>query len=131
MKIYSLWKNPPEVTGQVFTEPTLTDGLADEPLERIYKRFVLSGEAPQMVNGDVDYSADDETIEQAFADSATDDVSAFDKVEQADILATAERLVEQLRFNSAETLKETPKSSPTAEKSQSVPSTGKEEENAK
>lgn len=130
MKVYSMWKNPPELTGQTFTEESLTDELADEPLKRIYERFVLSGQTPHMVNGDLDYNADEETVESAFADTALDDVTQLSRVEQQDILATAERLVEQLRIKSAEPLEETGKTSPVADKSQSEPSTGEKKENA-
>lgn len=97
MKVYSMWKPSPEPTGQVFIQPSLTDVLADEPLERIYRRFVLSGQAPRLVDGDVDVDASESELDSALADSALDDISQMTRVEQQDILETAKRLVEQLK----------------------------------
>lgn len=94
---YSLFKNRPKTTGQRFTQPSLTDELADEPLSRIFERYLSSGRVPQMADGDVDANAGDEALDAALADSALDDVSCMTKVEQQDVLVTAQRLVEQLQ----------------------------------
>ena len=97
MVIYSMFRNPPEVSGTTFTQPSLTDELADEPLSRIFERYLSSGRFPQMSDGDIDASAGDEALDAALADSALDDVSCMTKVEQQDVLVTAQRLVEQLQ----------------------------------
>ena len=101
MKIFSMFKNPPELIGQRFTKPSLTDELADEPLSRIFDRYLSSGQRPPLLSGDVDMDASDEALDAALADSALDDVSQMSRVEQQDVLVTAQRLVEQLRQSAA------------------------------
>lgn len=96
MKIYSNFR-PPKWHGQKFTKPSLTDQLADEPLERVYQRYVQSGAVPPLLRGDVDVNASDAELEAAMNDLATDDVSQMSRVEQADVLVNAQRLVEQLQ----------------------------------
>lgn len=98
-KVYSQF-NPPAVAGEVFTLPSLTDELADESLKTIVERFIAQGAVP------VDRSNPDlvigerttvDDVEAVFDDLRNEDVSRLDKVEQADVLVTAQRLVEQLQ----------------------------------
>lgn len=122
-KVYSQF-NPPPNFGEVFWKPSLTDQLAAESLESIVKRFMASGYVPP-ASGDCDLQiANDTTVEDVdnvFADAGKEDVRSLDKVEQADVLATAARLVEQLRRKSAVKQvkeQEQPSPAPEPEKSQ-------------
>lgn len=99
MTIYSHAK-PPKIDAQTFTEESLADQLADEPLKRIFERYVTSGMAPKLVDGDVDIDASAADVDAALSDLSDADALLMSKVEQQDVLATAQRLVEQLQ-NSA------------------------------
>lgn len=99
MKVYSIWR-PSPFKGQVFRKESMADQLADEPLDRIFERFVMSGRAPAYEGGEVDIDANDADVDAAMSDSALDDVSQMSRLERLDVLATAERLVEQLRESS-------------------------------
>lgn len=97
MKVYS-WSKPRKIKGEVNTLPSMTDQLADEPIQSIIERFQCAGVSltiPSNFDGVIINNADD--LESAFSQPVVD---TLDKVEQLDALATAERLVEQLRQES-------------------------------
>lgn len=96
MVIYSHSK-PPKATGQTFTQASLTDQLADEPLKRIFERYIRSGEVLPMVKGDVDANASAAELDAALDDLSDADALTMSRVEQAEALATAQRLLEQLQ----------------------------------
>ncbi len=105
MKVYS-WSNRRKVKGEVNTLPSMTDQLADEPIQSIIERYQRAG-VPISVppdNGGIEVKSL-EDVDKAFSQV---DVSSMDKVEQLDALATAQRLVEQLRKKS----NNAPKSAP-------------------
>ena len=114
MKVYS-WSNRRKVKGEVNTLPSMTDQLADEPIQSVIERFQRSG-VPISVppdNGGIEVKSL-EDVDKAFSQPV---VSSMDKVEQLDALATAQRLVEQLRKSS----NNAPKSAP-VDVSASIPS---------
>lgn len=92
--------NPPADAGEFNDQESLTDQLAYEPLSEIVARFMAHGSIPgQPEKADLqltDKTTSDE-VDACFEDLATEDVSRLDKVEALDALATAQRLVEQLR----------------------------------
>lgn len=95
--IYSQ-KSPRKDVGEVFVKPSLTDQLADEPLDKLVARFMLAGgklsidEADFVIKPDqngnlVEPSAKD--VEAAFDDSATEDVAAMDRADAFEVLEQA------------------------------------------
>lgn len=100
MKVRSQY-NPPEFRGEVFTEPSMTDQLANEPLSDIVKRFTL----PQIVGGylkqDASVILNDETLEAdleaAFDDFAEADLPLMSKADQAAALVDAQVELERLQ----------------------------------
>lgn len=114
MKVYS-WSNRRKVKGEVNTLPSMTDQLADEPLQSIIERFQRAGVSISVPpdNGGIEVKSV-EDLDKAFNEPV---VSSMDKVEQLDALATAQRLVEQLRKSS----NNAPKSAP-VDVSSSAPS---------
>lgn len=109
-KVYSQF-NPPASAGEHFTLPSLTDELADEPLSKIVERFMTQGQVPfDKSKSDLFLSSDTtlDDVEAAFDDLRNEDVSRLDKVEQADVLVTAQRLVEQLQKQQREKLSQEP-----------------------
>lgn len=99
--------------GEVFFEPSQTDQLADEPLERIIQRFAAFGNQVRFGESDIDTSqASEEDIDKVFEDGATDDVSRLDAVERAELLQHAERLAELVAKASVSQRKEPEKVSP-------------------
>lgn len=103
-KVYSVF-DPPADAGEFNPLDSLTDQLADESLQDIVKRFMVNGTIPR-VNEASDLQVTAKTtlddVESCFDDFATEDVSRLDKVEALDALATAQRLVEQLRKEQAQ-----------------------------
>ena len=93
----------------------MTDQLADEPLQSIIERFQRAGVSISVPpdNGGIEVKSV-EDLDKAFNEPV---VSSMDKVEQLDALATAQRLVEQLRKSS----NNAPKSAP-VDVSSSAPS---------
>lgn len=93
--------NSPRSRGEVFTQPSLTDELADEPLSEIVKRFTL----PQIVGGYLRQQADvvadskltEEDLEAAFDDFTTADLPLMDKVDQAEAMVAAQLEIERLQ----------------------------------
>ena len=105
MKVYS-WSNRRKLKGEVNTLPSMTDQLADEPIQSIIERFQRAG-VPISVppdNGGIEVKSV-EDLDKAFNEPV---VSSMDKVEQLDALATAQRLVEQLRKSSNNASKSAP-----------------------
>lgn len=106
--------NPPVTTGEFFTEPSLTDQLADEPLDRIVKRFVSQGfvpmshDKPDVVIGN---DVTGEQLDEAFDDFSSAEVRQMDKVEMVDALVTAQTAFEQLQKAKFKKPVQTPKSS--------------------
>lgn len=98
-KVYSQC-NPPADAGEFNDLESLTDQLAYEPLSEIVARFMANGNISRPVES-ADLQLTDKTtlddVEACFEDLATEDVSRLDKVEALDALATAQRLVGQLR----------------------------------
>lgn len=95
--IYSQ-KSPRKDVGEVFVKPSLTDQLADEPLDKLVARFMLAGgklaidEADFVIKPDqngnlVEPSAKD--VEAAFDDLATEDVAALDRADAFEVLEQA------------------------------------------
>lgn len=88
--------------GQVFTQPSLTDELADEPLSQIIKQFTL----PQVVSGYLKSNSDvsfndkttEEEVEAAFDDFATADLPQMSKADQLAALVDAQVELERLRY---------------------------------
>lgn len=128
IKIFNQYKSRPTKKGEFFTQLSLTDQLADEPLQRIFQRYVSSGMSLPMVDGDIDI-ADNESIESALADTACSDPSMLTKLEQQDMLRTAELLVEQMKKHTAAQLSEQ-NSVKQADNDKGEPGTGEKKENA-
>lgn len=103
-KVYSQC-NPPADAGEFNNLESLTDQLAYEPLSEIVARFMANGNIPRpSEKADLQLTEDTtlDDVDACFEDSASEDVSRLDKVEALDVLATAQRLVEQLRKEQAQ-----------------------------
>lgn len=103
MRIYS-WYNPPvEKFKETFPNPSLTSQLDYEPLSKIIERFIAHDTVPPVMDGDVnvDDLSKPKAVDEAFAHLEGTDTSSLSAVEQAEVLATAERLVEQLQAQQA------------------------------
>lgn len=89
-KVYSQ-KEPRVDKGEVFLLPTLTDQLADEPLDKLVARYMIAGQKLSL--GPADLEIDDNTkdadIDAAFDDFATEDVAAMDRADAAEVLRQA------------------------------------------
>lgn len=101
MVVYS-WFNKrkkSEQFGETFPNPSLTNELDNEPIANIINRFLSSGYVPSAPAGDVDSGSltDGKSVDEAFAHLEGSETSGMSKVEQAEVLATAQRLVEQLQ----------------------------------
>ena len=122
-KVRSCFK-PPAPTYERVSDDLVVDRLGYEPLKVIVERFMRLGGIPNSpIGADLEISSEttSEDVENAF--DAPDPVTMFDKVEQYDVLATAQRLVEQLQkaSNTAKTphkeaQEEEPITDPTSEK---------------
>lgn len=86
-KVYSVF-NPPVYKPEVIKGPSLCDKLADEPLEKIVKRYLSLGmQFPQgNEEGDLELSGKTtmKDIDNAFDDFSSADVSRMDTVERAE-----------------------------------------------
>lgn len=109
-KVYAQFNSPVDA-GELNPLDSLTDQLADESLQDIVRRFLVSGTIPPQSNN-ADLQLTDKTsladVDACFDDFATEDVSRLDKVDALDALATAQRLVEQLRKEQAQKPKQAP-----------------------
>lgn len=112
--VYNQYNRIRDDKGETFALPSLTDQLADEPLERIVNRFMAAGAPlPTMQDGvEIDDLGE---LEGVFERLAAADVSQLTRVEMADVLVTARRLQEQL--NKAQTLSDAEKRKSKAEAS--------------
>nr|QGT50722.1 hypothetical protein Elusimicrob1349_1920 [uncultured Elusimicrobia bacterium] len=90
--------NPPHVVGEIFEEESLTDQLGTDSLESLVKRYMAVGFVPPPPSGSdlvVDSSTTAKDVDSVFDDYGTEDVSRLDKVDQLDVLVTAQRLAGQ------------------------------------
>lgn len=105
MVIYSNYnrRKESEKFGETFPLPSLTDQLDYEPLKNIIERFMANNGHLPVSTGDVnvDDLSSNEAVDEAFSSLEGTDTSELSKVEQAEVLATAERLVEQLQAQQA------------------------------
>lgn len=86
-KVFSVF-NPPVYKPEVIKGPSLCDKLADEPLEKIVKRYLSLGmQFPQgNEEGDLELSGQTtmKDIDEAFDDFASADVSRMDTVQRSE-----------------------------------------------
>lgn len=109
MRVYNQYNNIRNDEGERFALPSLTDQMADEPLERIVNRFLATNGTLPMMSG-TEVPEDEEKLEEVFEQLASADVSQLTRVEQAEVLLTAQRLVEQLESSRRASRKEERKS---------------------
>lgn len=93
--------NSPRSRGEVFTEPSLTDQLAYEPLGDIIRRFterdIVNGYLSNKSEVNFDEKTTERDVEAAFDDFSTADLPMMSKVEQAEALADAQNEIERLQ----------------------------------
>lgn len=93
--------NSPHSRGEVFTEPSLTDQLANEPLADIVRRFterdIVNGYRSLKSDVVFDESTTEREVEAAFDDFAAADLPLMSKVEQAEALVDAQNEIERLQ----------------------------------
>lgn len=95
MKVYTCY-NPRSEKGETFKLPTLTDQLADEPIDRIVQRFIAAGKPLPLMDGVELKDGSISEIDKVFAELASSDVSNLTKVEQLEVLQRANDLVAHL-----------------------------------
>lgn len=90
---------PPHARGEDFKMPSLTDQLADEPIESVVRRFMQNPYIPGNARDELvidENNPDFAKVEEVFEDGATDDITKLDRIEREEILLEASRLAEQL-----------------------------------
>lgn len=98
MTVYTHAK-PPQARGEDFKKPSLTDQLADEPIESVVRRFMQNPYIPSSARDELvvdENNPDFAKVEEVFEDGATDDITKLDRIEREEILLEASRLAEQL-----------------------------------
>lgn len=98
-KVYSQFK-PRHAKGEVFTLPSMTDQLADEPIERLVQRFAISGGKLDFGHADIpnidNMTVDD--VDKVFDDITTDDLKKMQSVDMISLsTAMKEHAISELQ----------------------------------